>query len=127
MAEELSIGPLNQIPLGEGRVFALGGHRVAVFRNRQGSVFAAQAECPHKSGPLADGLLGGSTLMCPLHDWTFDLATGENLSGGCAIKTYAVRLLPDQTVMVALDGGEPIRDCGDAPNTADISTGAASG
>jgi len=43
-------------------------------------------------GPLADGLIGGNTLVCPLHSWKFDLSTGEALSGDCGIKTYSVRV-----------------------------------
>jgi nitrite reductase (NADH) small subunit len=49
-----------------------------------------QAACPHKGGPLADGLVGGTTLICPLHAWKFDLATGQALFGDCGLKTYPV-------------------------------------
>jgi len=85
------VGPVDEIPLGEGRTFAVGDERVAVFRTRSGQLFAVQAECPHKRGPLADGLLGGTTLICPLHSWKFDLRSGEALMGDCALRTYAVR------------------------------------
>jgi nitrite reductase (NADH) small subunit len=54
---------------------------VAVFHTRAGDVFATQAQCPHKAGPLADGMVGDATLVCPLHDWRFDLATGTAISG----------------------------------------------
>jgi nitrite reductase (NADH) small subunit len=63
-----------------------------VFRTRAGEIFAVQAECPHRGGPLADGLVGGTTLICPLHAWKFDLASGAALLGACGLKTYPVHL-----------------------------------
>ncbi len=89
---EVMVGPVDEIPLGEGRTFAVGDERVAVFRTRSGQLFAVQAECPHKRGPLADGLLGGTTLICPLHSWKFDLRSGDALMGDCGLRTYAVRV-----------------------------------
>jgi nitrite reductase (NADH) small subunit len=88
---EIRLGPASDIPPGEGRVFQVGSERVAVFRTRGGEVYAVQAECPHRGGPLADGLLGGSTLICPLHSWKFDLKTGKALFGECGLKTFSVR------------------------------------
>ena len=102
-ATEYTLGPLAQIPIGEGRVFDIGGLRVAVFHARSGTVYATQASCPHRSGPLADGLMGGSTLVCPLHAWKFDLATGAALFGDCGIITYPARLDERGDVILALD------------------------
>jgi nitrite reductase (NADH) small subunit len=99
---ELTLSPLNAIPEGEGRTFEVGGQRLAVFRSRDGSVFATQAECPHKRGPLADGLLGGATLICPLHALKFDLKTGKAESGECSLKIYPARLGPGGQVLVDL-------------------------
>ena len=59
----------------------MSGEEIAVFHTRAGGVYATQALCPHRQGPLADGLIGGTTLLCPLHAWKFDLATGEALDG----------------------------------------------
>jgi nitrite reductase (NADH) small subunit len=99
---ELTIAPIEAIPPGEGRTFEVAGERLAVFRTRTGEVFATQAECPHKGGPLADGLVGGTTLICPLHTWKFDLQTGEALLGSCGVKTYPVRLDSEKRVLVTL-------------------------
>ena len=85
---EMTLAPVGAIPEGEGRTFVIGGERVAVFRMRDGRVFAVQGECPHRGGPLADGLTGGSTLVCPLHAWKFDLETGQALNGECTLKTF---------------------------------------
>jgi nitrite reductase (NADH) small subunit len=89
---EINLGPLTAIPPGEGRVYEAGGEKIAVFRTRAGAVYAVQAACPHKGGPLADGLTGGTTLICPLHGWKFDLSTGNVLFGDCGLKTFAVSL-----------------------------------
>ncbi len=88
---EVPVGPIATIPPGEGRTFEVLGERVAIFRSRSGDLFASQADCPHRGGPLADGLLGGTTLICPLHAWKFDLSTGLAVAGECGIKTYPVR------------------------------------
>jgi nitrite reductase (NADH) small subunit len=89
-AGRFDLGPIDQIPPGEGRNFDVAGRRVAVFRTRDGRVFATQAECPHRGGPLADGLLGAGTIVCPLHEWRFDLASGESANGVCPIAVYAI-------------------------------------
>jgi nitrite reductase (NADH) small subunit len=99
---EIALGPLGQIPPGEGRNFEVQGRRIAVFHTRTGEVFATQAECPHRVGPLADGLLGGTTLVCPLHSWKFDLRSGQALYGTCDLITYPVRLSAAGEILLTL-------------------------
>ena len=89
---ETALGSVDQIPHGEGRVFPVNGVDIAVFHTRAGQVYAVQAECPHRQGPLADGLLGGTILMCPFHARKFDLTTGIGLQGDCNVQTYPVRM-----------------------------------
>jgi nitrite reductase (NADH) small subunit len=100
---EFDLGPLSAIPPGEGRNVELPGRRIALFHTRAGALFAVQGECPHRGGPLADGLVGGTTLICPLHSWKFDLATGEALFGDCGIKTYPVRVNEAGNIILTLD------------------------
>ena len=89
-----ALGPIDQIPLGEARVFRVGGRDIAVFRCRTGDVFATSAECPHRGGPLADGLTGKHSVICPLHGFLFDLRTGEAPGRDCArLVTHRVTLL----------------------------------
>jgi nitrite reductase (NADH) small subunit len=102
VAGRYQLGPVDQIPHGEGRAFDLGGRRVAVFRSRDGRVFASQAECPHRKGPLVDGLVGAGTVVCPLHEWRFDLETGATQNGSCPIEVYRVSLGADGSVTVEL-------------------------
>ncbi|MCD2192990.1 Rieske (2Fe-2S) protein [Actinomycetospora endophytica] len=76
------LGPVEQIPLGEGRAFLVGDEPVAVFRPRSGGLSALRAVCPHRGGPLADGLVDAELVMCPLHNHQFRLRSGECVSGG---------------------------------------------
>lgn len=103
--QEHRLGLVALIPPGEGRTFEVAGRQVAVFRTRQGRLFASQADCPHRAGPLADGMLGETTLVCPLHDQRFDLETGAAASpGACAIAVYPVRVTDDREILLTLDG-----------------------
>jgi len=103
MTQDMKLGPVSGIPPGEGRVYAVNGENIAVFHTRSGAVYAVQAACPHKGGPLADGLVGGTTLICPLHAWKFDLATGQALFGDCGLKTYPVRIDDAQQIILLRD------------------------
>ena len=80
---------------------------IAVFRTGDGAVFALRDRCPHKRGPLSQGIVHGRSVTCPLHAWTIDLATGEPLGAdagkGCA-PTVAVQV-SDGRVLVAAPPG----------------------
>ena len=77
---ESRLGPVDQIPPGEGRAFLVGDEPVAVFRPRSSGLHALRAICPHRGGPLADGLIDGEVVVCPLHHHQFSLASGQCLS-----------------------------------------------
>ena len=97
-----NLGSIEQIPIGEGRAFHIGDHTIAVFRPRASNVFATQATCPHKGGPLADGMIGAGKVLCPLHAYKFELATGQALGNDCpALKTFSVHL--DQNDMIVIN------------------------
>ncbi len=104
MAHQIMIGSLDQIPKGEARIFEVNGLHIAVYHTCTGEVFATQPDCPHRRGPLADGLIGGETVLCPLHDRSFDLRTGKNLSGDCSdIRTYPVILGQDGGIALRIE------------------------
>ena len=103
MSEVVDLGPVDLIPPGEGRTFAVGGLRVAVFRTRAGEVYATQASCPHRAGPLADGLMGGTNIVCPLHGYKFDLATGCAVGHACGnLAVYAVSVEADRRIRLCI-------------------------
>jgi nitrite reductase (NADH) small subunit len=90
--EEVSLGSRELIPIGEGRSFAVGATQIAVFRGRDGDLYAVQNRCPHRNGPLADGILGAGHVVCPYHAYRFDLATGACLTDPeCRLRTFPVR------------------------------------
>ena len=86
-----TVGRVEDVPLGEGRAFAVAGTQVAVFRLRNGSLHATQAVCPHAGGPLADGLTDINVLVCPLHQLAYRWSDGASTSGAAPITTYPVR------------------------------------
>lgn len=94
-----TLGFIDDIPLGEGRTYAVDGEMIAVFRLRDGSVRALSAVCPHKGGPLADGQLDLKQVVCPLHLYAWDLSTGCSLSGQSPVATYPVRVDDDQLIL----------------------------
>ena len=86
------------------RASAKGGN-VAVFRTADDRVFALADRCPHKGGPLSQGIVHGDRVACPLHNWSIDLGTGMAVEPdeGCAAR-YPVRVA-DGLVQVALEPG----------------------
>jgi nitrite reductase (NADH) small subunit len=103
MTQRIPIGDVAQIPKGEGRTFSVCGRRVALFRTQSGEVFATQANCPHLGGPLADGLTGGTTLICPLHERAYDLRTGRGLNGECShLEVYPASLGNDGKIWLQI-------------------------
>jgi nitrite reductase (NADH) small subunit len=87
---EMELGSLDEIPLGAGRTYTVDGEQVAVFRLRDGSLRAIDAVCPHRGGPLADGLIDEQVVVCPLHGHTFDTATGCEVGGELSVRSYPV-------------------------------------
>ncbi|MEO6527605.1 MAG: nitrite reductase (NAD(P)H) small subunit [Gemmatimonadaceae bacterium] len=97
----VDLGPIDRIPPGEGQTFLVGEREIAVFRTREDTVYATQARCPHKAGLLADGLVGGGKVICPLHSYKFDLATGTPLGNNCAsLRTYRSEVTVERRVIV---------------------------
>jgi len=82
----LDIGPASQIEPGSARTLpVLGGEEIAVFRTGRGEVYALVNKCPHKHGPLSQGIVHGDSVTCPLHNFRISLKTGEALGDdkGC--------------------------------------------
>jgi nitrite reductase (NADH) small subunit len=84
------VGRAGDVPLLEGRSVAFAGTRVAIFRLPDGWA-AVEQRCPHRGGPLADGLVADACVTCPLHGWRFDVRTGEQQGGDARVATFDVR------------------------------------
>ncbi len=70
---------LTEIPQLGSRVIETDTMSIALFRTASDEVFAMKDECPHKKGPLSQGIVHGTSVTCPLHNWKIDLASGEAL------------------------------------------------
>ena len=71
------VAPLADIPKLGARVVNSAHGDIAVFRNAEDEVFALRDQCPHKGGPLSQGIVFGKTVACPLHNWQIGLADGQ--------------------------------------------------
>ncbi len=76
------------LPLASRRLKRADGVEIAVFRTSDDQVFAVEDRCPHKGGPLSQGIVFGNKVACPLHNWSIDLAAGEAVAPdkGCVTR-----------------------------------------
>jgi nitrite reductase (NADH) small subunit len=86
-----NLGSIDKIAMGQGRCYLVCGEEIAIFRQRDGKLFATQNRCPHKQGPLAEGLMGGGKVVCPLHSHKFDLCSGTGSENHECVKVFPVR------------------------------------
>ncbi len=87
------IGALNDIPLRGARIVKTVAGCIAVFRTAEEEVFATSNKCAHKGGPLAEGIVHGKSVTCPLHNWVYSLETGEAQGADEGqIATYPIRI-----------------------------------
>jgi nitrite reductase (NADH) small subunit len=117
MSEWKPVCRVEDIPvLGSRRVMRPQGMAVAVFRNDQNQVFALLDRCPHKGGPLSQGIVFGTSVACPLHNWTIGLDTGcarapdEGSTPRFAVKVVdgTVHLDGKELATLALDIAPPV-------------------
>ncbi|WP_239806881.1 nitrite reductase small subunit NirD [Croceicoccus hydrothermalis] len=86
------VGALSDIPLRGARMVKTAKGCVAIFRTDEEELFATSNSCAHKQGPLAEGIVHGRKVTCPLHSWTYSLETGEAQGADAgSIATYPVR------------------------------------
>jgi nitrite reductase (NADH) small subunit len=90
----VQVADCANIPLREGKAVEIGGRRIAIF-NLGDSFLAIDNRCPHRGGPLSDGIVSGSNVVCPLHAWTFDLTSGAVVNhpeSQACVATFPVRV-----------------------------------
>ena len=103
----ISLGSVSRIPLGQGRCYVIGSEEIAVFRQRDGRLFATQNRCPHRQGPLSEGVIGGGLVICPLHAHRFNLKDGAGAEPGECVKVYRVQEL-DGEMLLSLIGARTV-------------------
>ena len=88
----IPIGSIADIPLRGARCVETPEGRIAVFRTAEDRVFAIEDRCPHKGGPLSQGIVHGASVTCPLHNWVISLESGEaqGADKGC-VRTIPVK------------------------------------
>jgi len=86
MTQWIEIGTLDDIPRLGSRVVRTGSGDIAVFRTGDDEVFALDDRCPHKGGPLSQGIVHNKRVTCPLHNFVIELASGQAVAPdkGCA-------------------------------------------
>jgi nitrite reductase (NADH) small subunit len=103
----IEIGKLTDIPKLGARVIETDAGNIAIFRTADDEVFALRDKCPHKGGPLSQGIVHGKRVACPLHDWKIQLDSGEAVAPdeGCAA-SFPVKLEGETIYLlpVASDG-----------------------
>lgn len=101
-AFKTQIATLDDLPFHVGRVVKLGNREIAVFRLSSGEVKAVENCCPHKGGPLSEGIVAGDYVYCPLHDWKIALSDGDVQfpDTGC-VKTFAVEVIEDKVMLLS--------------------------
>jgi nitrite reductase (NADH) small subunit len=89
----IEVGDISDIPRLGARVVNTAEGDIAVFRNASDEIFAVLDRCPHKGGPLSQGIVHGHSVTCPLHNWVLGLDDGmaKAPDEGC-VKTYPVKV-----------------------------------
>ena len=93
MTRWIEIGPLDGIPRLGSRVVRTASGDIAVFRTGDDEVFALDDRCPHKGGPLSQGIVHNKRVTCPLHNWVISLETGMALGADeGSVRTFALKV-----------------------------------
>jgi nitrite reductase (NADH) small subunit len=95
----LRLGSVCRIPAGQGRCYVVGSDEIAVFRQRDGRLFAVENRCPHRQGPLSEGVIGDGHVICPLHAHRFNLVNGEGSEPGECVRVHRVRDVDGQILL----------------------------
>ena len=92
--------------MGQGRCYVVGAEEIAVFRQRDGRLFAVQNRCPHRQGPLSEGVMGDGRVICPLHAHRFNLEDGTGSEPGECARVYQVDELRGEILLSLIGEGE---------------------
>jgi nitrite reductase (NADH) small subunit len=103
----IKVSPCASIPPREGRCVEVDGRPIAIFHTNNGFL-AVENRCPHRGGPLADGIVSGTTVVCPLHAWKFDLLSGASTNHPEAPRALIVypTCIDDGIVCIQLPAGD---------------------
>jgi nitrite reductase (NADH) small subunit len=105
MSEWIEVGIIEEIPKFGARVVKTASGDVGIFRTADDEVFALLDSCPHKGGPLSQGIVHGKKVTCPLHNWNIELDSGEAVAPdeGCAAR-FPVKVEDNRVYVQLADG-----------------------
>ena len=107
MSGWIEVGGVDDVPLRGSRIVRAQGGDIALFKDADGAIFALRDECPHKKGPLSQGIVHGRSVSCPLHGWIIDLESGQaqGADHGCtnviSLRVENGRILLDARALAA--------------------------
>lgn len=100
------VAKVDTVPAQEGRRIHFKSQEFALFNLGDGEFKALDGHCPHKQGPLADGIIAGNAVFCPLHNWKISLETGCALTQGPgSVRTYPTKVI-GKDVYIAFNDGQ---------------------
>jgi nitrite reductase (NADH) small subunit len=101
VANFVKVARRDEIPDGSGKTVEVGGRKIALF-NAGGQFYAIDNSCRHRGGPLGEGDLMGTTVVCPWHGWEYDVTNGQSLDDpGVKVGCFAVRMDGDDILIEA--------------------------
>ena len=100
MSDWKSVCALDEIPVLGARVVRSAQGDIALFRNDQDEVFAVHDRCPHRGGPLSQGIVHGRSVTCPLHGWRIDLESGQAIAPDVGCTSRVEVRLDGRTVLL---------------------------
>lgn len=102
----IKVTTVNELPQKIGKTVKVGSHEIALFHLDNGEIYAIQNRCPHKGGVLAEGIVSGEYVFCPMHDQKISLVDGlvQKPDTGC-VDTYRVEI-EDENVYIVFTQSE---------------------
>ncbi len=103
----IDVGSIDDVPMRGSRIVRAPGGDIALFKSADGAIFALRDSCPHKGGPLSQGIVHGRSVTCPLHNWIIDLESGraQGADHGCTnvigLRIEGERILLDLSALGA--------------------------
>jgi nitrite reductase (NADH) small subunit len=101
--KKIHVANVSDLSVGIGQRVNVLGEEIALFKQKDGAIRAIQNSCPHKGGPLSEGIVSGEHVFCPLHDWKISMKDGKVQAPdvGC-VKKYDVEVV-DEAIYVVMD------------------------
>ncbi|WP_408009305.1 nitrite reductase small subunit NirD [Pseudalkalibacillus sp. A8] len=99
--ERIRVANLSELPKNLGKTVKIGPYDIALFHLADGKIRAIENRCPHRGGVLAEGMISGEYVFCPMHDWKINVSDGnvQAPDTGC-VKTFEVEVDQDEVFIV---------------------------